>query len=69
MELGIKEERDGADMEEEKSNASGFGAGPIMSGGHQTTADQQNLFRIEQLLTRNSNLIKEPQLYSKDIEI
>lgn len=32
-------------------------------------ADQANLFRIEQLLTRNSNFIKEPQLYSKDIEI
>ena len=35
----------------------------------QNTADQANLFRIEQLLTRNSNFIKEPQLYSKDIEI
>ena len=69
MELGIKEERDGADMEEEKSDGSSFGAGPIISGGHQTTADQQNLFRIEQLLTRNGNSIKEPQLYSKDIAI
>jgi len=56
-------------MDDDKSNGSGFGAGPMIPGGHQTTADQQNLFRIEQLLTRNSNLIKEPQLYSKDIDI
>jgi hypothetical protein len=31
------------------------GAAPIQSG-----VDQANLFRIEQLLTRNSNFIKEP---------
>lgn len=31
--------------------------------------DDANLARIRQLLTRNSNFIKEPQLYSKEIEI
>ena len=67
LDVGIKEEeRDAAD-DEEKSNPS-F-AGPNFSGGHQATADQQHLWRIEKLLSRNSNLIKEPQLYSKDIEI
>ena len=46
-------------MDEEKSNLSGFGA-PLMAGGHQATADDQNYNRIQKLLTRNSNLIKEP---------
>jgi len=56
-ELGVLEEEDpdGADSEQQMKFTS--------------TADQANLFRIEQLLTRNSNFIKEPQLYSKDIEI
>jgi hypothetical protein len=40
MELGIKEEERDAGEEDDKSNMSGFGAGPIISGGHQTTADQ-----------------------------
>ena len=35
----------------------------------QNEADDANLTRIKQLLTRNSNFIKEPQLYSKEIEI
>lgn len=41
-------------LNEEHSN-DGLGESPI-----QSTADQANLFRIEQLLTRNSNMIKEP---------
>ena len=66
-ELGIKEEdRDGQD-EEAKSDMSALG--PKMSEDHQTNPDQQNLFRVQKILARNSNLIKEPQLYSKDIEI
>lgn len=66
-ELGIKEEdRDEAD-DEGRSDVSGLG--PKMSEGHQTNPDYQNLFRVQKILTRNSNLIKEPQLYSKDIEI
>jgi len=40
MELGIQEERDGAEeMDDDKSNGSGFGAAPMIPGGHQTTAD------------------------------
>lgn len=65
-ELGIKEEdRDEAD-DEGRSDVSGMG--PKLSEG-QTNPDYQNLFRVQKILTRNSNLIKEPQLYSKDIEI
>ena len=57
-ELGIKEEdRDGMD-DEGKSDASALG-GKLSDGGGQNFEDlnylQQNLFRVQKILTRNSN--------------
>ena len=51
------------------SDKNDLGSGPIVDGGHQSMAEQQNLFRIEKLLTRNSNVVKDPKLFSKDVEI
>ena len=41
--------------------------GPMMPDG--MTESMQNLFKIHQMVFKKSNFIKEPQLFSKDIEV
>lgn len=64
--MGVLEE---TDKENEGDNDSDFFRRKLDGQQFQNQADQANLLRIEKLLNKNSNYIKEPQLYSKDIEI
>jgi len=67
MDLGVLEE---TDKENDDADNSDMYRKRLDEGlQFQNSAEQANLIRIEMLLTRNSNFIKEPQLYSKDIEI
>jgi len=52
LELGVLEEEDPENDDEYR--------GANSNRQFQNAGDQANLFRIEQLLTRNSNFIKEP---------
>lgn len=66
FDMGVLEE---TDKENDGDDSSEAYRRRLDEGQQFQNADHANLLRIEKLLTKNSNYIKEPQLYSKDIEI
>ena len=57
--------------DEERKQREAEGRETPVEGGHSTEMDQndQNYFKIHQMVFKKSNFIKEPQLYSKNIEV
>ena len=54
---------------ERRGFPNGPGAGSMADMPEGLTESAQNLFKIHQMVFKKSSFIKEPQLFSKDIEV